>query len=117
MSFSGDFVAATARSSGRRRSLDLWAACAGAVLALACAAVPASGQVAGPGLAGPTAGVAPTLREGVAALVNDEIISTYDLRQRMLLLIVTSGVQVTDQNVSQIQAEALRDLIDERLQM
>ncbi|HTK35796.1 MAG TPA: peptidylprolyl isomerase [Caulobacteraceae bacterium] len=114
MSFTGDFVAATARSSGRRRSLDLWAACAGAVLALACAAVPASGQVAAP--AGPAAAV-PTLREGVAALVNDEIISTYDLRQRMLLLIVTSGVQVTEQNLPQIQAEALRDLIDERLQM
>jgi peptidyl-prolyl cis-trans isomerase SurA len=52
----------------------------------------------------------------VAAVVNDEIISTYDLAQRMRLLIATSGVQPTDQNLPQLQQEALISLVDERLQ-
>lgn len=55
--------------------------------------------------------------EGVAAVVNDEVISTYDLRQRMSLIIATSGVRVTQENLPQIQAQALRSLVDERLQM
>jgi len=57
------------------------------------------------------------LGEGVAAVVNDEIISTYDLRQRMGLIIATAGVRVTEENLPQIQAQALRSLVDERLQM
>jgi peptidyl-prolyl cis-trans isomerase SurA len=57
------------------------------------------------------------LGESVAAVVNDEIISTYDLRQRMLLLMVTSGVQPTEQNIAEIQKEALRGLVDEHLEM
>jgi peptidyl-prolyl cis-trans isomerase SurA len=64
-----------------------------------------------------TAAVRPTLNEGIAAVVNDEIVSTYDLRQRMLLLMVTSGVQPTEQNIPEIQREALRSLVDEHLQM
>jgi peptidyl-prolyl cis-trans isomerase SurA len=54
--------------------------------------------------------------EGVVATVNDTLISSYDLRQRMLLLIVTSGVQVTEQNYQGFQQQALRALIDEHLQ-
>jgi peptidyl-prolyl cis-trans isomerase SurA len=57
------------------------------------------------------------LGESVAAVVNDEVISTYDLRQRMLLLLVTSGVQPTDQNIAEVQKEALRGLVDEHLEM
>ena len=53
----------------------------------------------------------------VAATVNDEVITTYDLQQRMLLLIVTSGVQPTEQNAPELQREALRGLVDERLQL
>ncbi|OYW78883.1 MAG: hypothetical protein B7Z26_09040, partial [Asticcacaulis sp. 32-58-5] len=47
------------------------------------------------------------VREGIIAVVNDELISSYDLRQRMLLLIVTSGVQVTEQNYEAFQQQAL----------
>jgi peptidyl-prolyl cis-trans isomerase SurA len=57
------------------------------------------------------------LSEGVVAVVNDEIISTYDLRQRLLLLIATSGVKVNQQNLPGLQQQALRSLVDERLQM
>jgi peptidyl-prolyl cis-trans isomerase SurA len=53
----------------------------------------------------------------VAAVVNDEIISTYDLRQRIRLLILTSGVQPTQENLQQMEQQALRSLVDERLQI
>lgn len=59
---------------------------------------------------------AQTINEGVAAVVNDDIISTYDLRQRMRLLVITSGVQPTEQSLPQLEQEALRALIDEHLQ-
>lgn len=57
------------------------------------------------------------ISEGLAAVVNDEIISTYDLRQRMLLLIVTSGVRPTEETLPALEREALRSLVDERLQI
>jgi len=60
---------------------------------------------------------APGLSESVVATVNDEIISTYDVVQRMRLLIVTSGIQPTDENLPEIQREAIRSLVDERLEM
>jgi peptidyl-prolyl cis-trans isomerase SurA len=66
--------------------------------------------------ASPAAAVSP-LSEGVAAIVNDSIISTYDLRQRIMLLIVTAGVQPTEENMPQIQREALRALVDEHLEI
>ena len=60
---------------------------------------------------------APTgISESVAAVVNDDIVSTYDLAQRMRLLVATSGVQPTDENLAQFQREALVSLVDERLQ-
>lgn len=56
------------------------------------------------------------LSESVAAVVNDDIVSTYDLGQRMRLLIATSGVQPTQENLPQFQREALISLVDEQLQ-
>lgn len=75
-----------------------------------------SPQALAPQAAPPTVPVNP-LSEGVAAIVNDSIISTYDLRQRIMLLIVTAGVQPTEENMPQIQREALRGLIDEHLEI
>jgi len=120
----GDFAVGVTRPSGIRRVRSRLTAAAAAALLLA-AAGPGAAQAPAASTAAPIAPVplanagagAPTLREGVAAVVNDEIISTYDLRQRVLLLIVTSGVQVTNENLAQIQREALRDLIDERLEL
>lgn len=57
------------------------------------------------------------IAEGVAASVNDDIITSYDLRQRMLLLIATTGVRPTDETLPQIERQALRSLVDERLQL
>lgn len=68
--------------------------------------------------AAPQAAPAPApLSESVSAVVNDDIISSYDLMQRMRLLMATSGMQPTQENLPQIEQEALRSLIDERLQM
>lgn len=94
----------------------------GVAMAAACIAagapIHAFGQAAAPAPAQPSV-VAPQagLSESVAAVVNDEIISTYDLAQRMRLLIATSGIQPTQQNIAQFQREALISLVDERLQI
>lgn len=55
--------------------------------------------------------------EGVAAIVNDHVISTFDVRQRATLLLVSAGIQSTPEMQQRAQAQALRDLIDERLQL
>lgn len=57
------------------------------------------------------------LSESVAAVVNDDVISSYDVVQRMRLLMVSSGIQPTEENIPQLQAEALRTLVEERLEM
>lgn len=56
------------------------------------------------------------MTESVAAVINNEVITTYDVRQRIRLLIVSTGVQPTSQNLPQIEREALRALVDESLQ-
>jgi peptidyl-prolyl cis-trans isomerase SurA len=63
------------------------------------------------------AGDRPLLSESVVVTVNDDIISSYDIVQRMRLLIVTSGIQPSDQNLPELQREAVRSLIDEHLEM
>jgi len=71
----------------------------------------------GMGVSAQEAAAPSALSESVAAVVNDDIISTYDLMQRMRLLMVTSGIQPTEENLPQLQREALRSLVDERLQL
>ncbi|MGA0604368.1 peptidylprolyl isomerase [Phenylobacterium sp. VNQ135] len=101
---------------GLARSAALACALAAATSPLAYAQAP---QPTAPAEA-PPAPAQPAPRSGmsesVAAVVNDEIISTYDLGQRMRLLIATSGVQPTEQTLPQFQREALVSLVDERLQ-
>ncbi|HEY0600659.1 peptidylprolyl isomerase [Brevundimonas sp.] len=57
------------------------------------------------------------MADGVLATVNDSVITGFDLRQRMLLLIAMTQVQPTPENIPAIQQEALNALIDERLQV
>lgn len=54
--------------------------------------------------------------DGVAAIVNDSIISDYDLRQRMALFIATSGVRPSQQVLDQIREQVLKELETERMQ-
>lgn len=96
------------------RSLALAAAFAAAAAPICASAQEARATAAAP--AQPAA-PRPALSESVAAVVNDDIISTYDLAMRMRLLIATSGIQPTEQNIAQFQREALVSLVDERLQI
>jgi peptidyl-prolyl cis-trans isomerase SurA len=98
------------------------AASAASILALTVASLglPAQAQEAppAPAVEAPAAPAARNpLSESVAAVVNDDIISSYDLMQRMRLLMVTSGMQPTQENLPQLEQEALRSLIDEHVQM
>ncbi|ALL13343.1 peptidylprolyl isomerase [Caulobacter henricii] len=99
----------------------LAAAGAASIIALAMASLgaPALAQDTAPVEATPPrAPAAPRpLSESVAAVVNDDIVSSYDLTQRMRLLMVSSGVQPTEENLPQLEQEALRSLIDERVQL
>src|SRR6478672_1946965 len=56
------------------------------------------------------------MSDGILATVNDSVITGFDLRQRMLLLIAMTQVQPTPENIPAIQQQALNLLIDERLQ-
>ena len=56
------------------------------------------------------------LADGIVATVNDRVITGFDLRQRMLLLIAMTQVQPTPENLPAIQQQALNALIEEQLQ-
>ena len=75
---------------------------------------PAAGQVPP---AAPAAAPQFQMADGVLATVNDSVITGFDLRQRMLLLIAMTQVQPTPENIPAIQQEAMNALIDERLQI
>jgi peptidyl-prolyl cis-trans isomerase SurA len=57
------------------------------------------------------------ITESVVATVNDDVISSFDIVQRMRLLVVTAGIQPTQQNLPALQQEAIRSLIDEHLEL
>jgi len=102
------------------RSVTTFAASAASILALTVAGFPAQARQAAPLVDAPPAAAEPRanpLSESVAAVVNDDIVSSYDLMQRMRLLMVTSGLQPTQENLPQLEQEALRSLIDEHVQM
>jgi peptidyl-prolyl cis-trans isomerase SurA len=74
---------------------------------------PRQGQQA----AKPAAKPAPVRGEGIAAVVNDEVISTLDVRQRSALILASSGIQPTAETMQQVRSQALRGLIDENIQL
>lgn len=106
---------------------------AGVAIAAILAANPALAQTAPPaaqtapvaGMVNPAAEDAPIsarqsqgqfqLADGIIATVNDSIITGYDLRQRMLLLILETQIQPTPENLPALQQQALNDLIEQRL--
>lgn len=83
------------------KKLSLVIGAFGLVSSLSWAAAPAAAQAV----------------EGVAAIVNDEVISTYDVRQRMRLILASTGIRPTEELLLRIQEQALNTLIDERLQL
>ena len=57
------------------------------------------------------------LSDDVVAEVNDDVITNYDIVQRMRLLVVTAGIRPTPEDIPELQRYALSSLIDERLEM
>jgi peptidyl-prolyl cis-trans isomerase SurA len=55
--------------------------------------------------------------DGVAAIVNDAIVTEYDLRQRILLFVSTSGLQATPQILAKLRNQVLAQLCTEQLQI
>jgi len=73
-------------------------------------------QSAAPALPPPPA--APSgMTEAVIAHVNDDVITNYDVGQRMRLLVITAGIQPTRDDLAELQQYALSALVDERLEM
>ena len=63
-------------------------------------------------------GASAQITEGVAALVNDEPITTVDVRNRMRLIIASTGLSTLDQEAMvRVQDQAIRGLIDEHPQL
>ena len=54
---------------------------------------------------------------GIAAVVNSYIVTIHDLRQRVLFMIATTGSETDEASVTRLQNQALRNLVDEHLQM
>lgn len=52
----------------------------------------------------------------IVALVNDDVVSLYDLNSRMRLVLVSSNLPDTTENRRRIQPQIIRALIDEKLQ-
>ncbi len=61
--------------------------------------------------------VAAQTTQGISAVVNEDIITSYDLRQRVLFILATTGVERDEESLRRVQNQALRNLIDEQLQM
>lgn len=85
--------------------------------AAAQAQVPAAGEVNPAAEATPLAARRSEfqLADGIIATVNDSIVTGYDLRQRMLMLILETQIQPTPENLPSLQQQALNDLIEQRL--
>ncbi len=55
--------------------------------------------------------------EAVAAVVNDKVITTFDVRQRMLLALISSGGRIPAEAIPQLQQQSLNELIQEKLKI
>lgn len=54
---------------------------------------------------------------GIAAVVNSDIVTIHDLRQRVLFMLATTGAETDEATLQRLQTQALRNLVDEHLQM
>lgn len=57
----------------------------------------------------------PPAQESIAALVNDQAITTYDLKQRLRLMTLSSGGSIRPEELPQLQQQAIQDLVNERM--
>lgn len=52
---------------------------------------------------------------GIAAIVNDEVISSYDLEERMRLVFATTGQRITQEQLPQARNQILQGMIEDAL--
>ncbi len=109
------------------RNLDILAksmACAVVCSLLATPALAAqakstpAAQPAAPAAEDPRAGLPADYKgpaNAVAAIVNDKVITTYDVSQRLRLMLISSGGRLPPSAIPQLQQRALRELIEEKL--
>jgi peptidyl-prolyl cis-trans isomerase SurA len=71
------------------------------------------GREAAPGQ--PGAPTAPDMK--IAAIVNDEVISAFDLVSRIRMVLISSSIPDTPENRQRIAGQVLRSLIDEKLEL
>ena len=50
------------------------------------------------------------------AIVNDDVISEYDVERRMTLVLASTGAQLSGEERQQLRAQVMRSLVDEKLQ-
>jgi peptidyl-prolyl cis-trans isomerase SurA len=65
-------------------------------------------------------GAGPAAAQGVmriAAVVNEDVISAYDLSQRVRMVMVTGRIPDTPDNIRRLTEQVLRNMIDEQLQL
>src|SRR4051812_10726745 len=74
----------------------------------------ATPRQAAPGQA-PGQPAAPEMR--IAAVVNDEVISIFDVVTRMRMIMISSGIPDSAETRQKIGSQVLRQLIDERLEL
>ncbi|MFN4090770.1 MAG: SurA N-terminal domain-containing protein, partial [Alphaproteobacteria bacterium] len=88
-------------------SLTAFFRCAALAIAAAMAAAPVAAQQ----------GFAALVGRPIAAVVNDQIISTYDLDARLRLGLFSANLPATPENPQRLLPQALRQLVDARRQM
>lgn len=54
---------------------------------------------------------------GIAAIVNDDVVTTLDVKERRALVIVSSGIQESPQVLKRLTPQIVQNLVSERLQM
>lgn len=53
----------------------------------------------------------------IAAVVNEDVISAYEVNQRVMMVMVTGRIPDTEENRRRLSAQILRNMIDEQLQL
>ena len=55
--------------------------------------------------------------QSIAAIVNDEVVSDFDVNQRIDLIMISTGLQNTPDVRARLRGQVIRTLVDERLQI